>query len=101
MAGDDRGLFDRMADSIAAVVAHWAFFTACVLICVLWVPTLWLMDVNTSQLVISTITTIITFLLVALLHNDQHRYQNANNARMTAIMEHLSITDPVDDKGQQ
>jgi low affinity Fe/Cu permease len=49
-----------------------------VLVVVLWVPTLWVLpSVDTWQLVINTVTTIITFLLVALLQNTQLRADQA------------------------
>jgi low affinity Fe/Cu permease len=45
-----------------------------VLVVVLWVPTLWVLpSVDTWQLVINTVTTIITCLLVVLLQNTQSR----------------------------
>jgi low affinity Fe/Cu permease len=49
-----------------------------VLVVVLWVPTLWVLpSVDTWQLLINTVTTIITFLLVALLQNTQSRADQA------------------------
>jgi low affinity Fe/Cu permease len=49
-----------------------------VLVVVLWVPTLWVLpSADTWQLVINTVTTIITFLLVALLQNTQSRGDKA------------------------
>jgi low affinity Fe/Cu permease len=49
-----------------------------VLVVVLWVPTLWVLpSVDTWQLVINTVTTIMTFLLVALPQNTQSRADKA------------------------
>jgi len=81
--------FDRFADAVADRAASAYFFGFCVGLVVAWVPTLWLMDIDTSQLIINTATTIITFLLVALLHNSQHRFESAVNLRLQTILEAL------------
>ena len=55
-----------------------AFFASCVLLIVVWAPSiLFLRDVDTWQLIINTATTIITFLMVALLQNSQTRNDQA------------------------
>ena len=62
------GLFDRFAGATSDLVGRAAFFTFCVLLVVLWAPTYFLVgNFDTYQLLINTPTTIITFLLVALL----------------------------------
>ena len=59
-------VFDRFATHTSQWVSKAWFFTICVLVVVLWVPTLWVPpSVDTWQLVINADTTIITFLLVA------------------------------------
>lgn len=93
--------FNSFADWWAEFVASAYFFGFCVIVVVVWGPTKFLgLKTDTWQLIINTLTTIITFLLVALLHNTQHRFENAVNARLQAIMEHLGVEDPVDDEGQ-
>lgn len=77
-------LFDRIASAVSKQVAHAWFFCLCVLLVVLWVPTLFVLDINTSQLIINTLTTIITFLLVALLQNDQQQFENTMNKKLDA-----------------
>jgi low affinity Fe/Cu permease len=60
--------FDRFAGRWANFVSRAPFFTFCVLLVVLWAPTYFLVgNFDTYQLIINTPTTIITFLLVALL----------------------------------
>jgi low affinity Fe/Cu permease len=76
--------FDRVAASISKQVAHAWFFVLCLMVVIIWTPTLFLMDINTSQLIINTTTTIITFLLVALLQNSQQQFENAMNAKLDA-----------------
>ena len=64
-----------------------------VLLVVLWMPSLPLFGtVDTWQLVINTVTTCITFLLVALLQNTQWRGDRATNEKLDAIADGLSDT---------
>lgn len=92
--------FDRFADIAERIVSSAGFFSACALLVVLWLPTILLVgSIDTWQLIINTITTIVTFLLVALLQNTQARSENATNARLRAIMDHLDIADPSHDEG--
>ena len=103
--GDDRrSVFDRMAGTAARVTARAPFFAACVLLVLIWGPSYFLLgDVNTWQLVINTATTIVTFLLVALLQNTQRRGEEAIQHKLNAIadaladlMEHQIDRDPTD-----
>lgn len=88
--------FDRMAARSADFVASPAFFAACVLLILLWGPSLPVFgSVDTWQLVINTATTIVTFLLVALLHNDQHRSDQEMHAKLDAILD--AIGSPSED----
>jgi low affinity Fe/Cu permease len=100
--------FDRFADRVAELVAHAGFFIFCALLVILWVPSILIVPskvpgkIDTWQLVINTTTTIITFLLVALLHNTSHRFERATNQRLQALTEAIEgITDPVEDEGQK
>ena len=69
-------MFDRFAAWAAKRVASAGFFAACVAIVVIWAPSYFVFsNVDTWQLVINTTTTIITFLLVALLQNTQDRFE--------------------------
>ena len=79
-------VFDRFAEAASDHVSHAAFFIACVLLVVLWLPSYFIFrDLNTWQLVINTATTIVTFLLVALLQNSQRRSDQALQAKLDAI----------------
>lgn len=99
---DERKFFDRFADAAAAFSGHALFFAVCVLLILLWVPTIFLLPFNTSQLIINTLTTIITFLLVALLQNTQERFEKAVNNRLQEIIDKLDgAEDPVRDAGQK
>lgn len=80
-------LFDRFAEAVSRQVARAWFFSLCVLLILVWAPSLPLFgDVDTWQLVINTATTIITFLLVALLQNTQDRSTQALNHKLDAIL---------------
>src|SRR3954467_1687767 len=102
MAEQKAKLFDRFAEASAGFVSRTPFFVACVVLVVLWAPSFWLFsDVDTWQLVINTATTIITFLMVALLQNSQHRAEQAIHQKLDALadgladfMEHLGGDQP-------
>ena len=83
--------FDRFADVASRVVSRGVFFAACVLLVVIWVPSYFFIgNTNTWQLVINTATTIVTFLLVALLQNSQRRFENAVQQKLDAIADGLA-----------
>lgn len=83
--------FDRMASVISGFVAKSYFFLSCVIIVLLWAPSILLIrTVDTWQLIINTLTTIITFLLVALLQNTQYRADQALQKKLNAIIEALA-----------
>ncbi len=53
---------------------------------VIWAPSIVLIrSISTWQLIINTLTTIITFLLVALLQNTQERSDRATQHKLNAI----------------
>jgi len=85
------GAFDRFASGAEKFVSRAGFFAICVLLVVIWVPSVFLFQsIDTWQLVINTATTIITFLLVALLQNTQSRENNAIQHKLNAIADGLA-----------
>jgi len=85
------GLFDQFADHANRAVSRAPFFAFCVLLVVVWLPSYFgFGDINTWQLVINTITTIVTFLLVALLQNTQTRSDEAVHDKLNAIADGLA-----------
>ncbi|WP_290867968.1 low affinity iron permease family protein [Hamadaea sp.] len=96
--------FDRFATGAEKFVSRAWFFAICVLLVVIWVPSFFIFqDIDTWQLVINTATTIITFLLVALLQNTQSRENNAVQHKLNAIAEglgnlmtHMATDDPTE-----
>lgn len=84
-------LFDKFADKASDFVSHAPFFVFCVLLIVLWAPSIFVIGtIDTWQLIINTITTIVTFLLVALLQNSQKRFENATNAKLDEVLDGLA-----------
>jgi low affinity Fe/Cu permease len=84
---DDRvGPFDRFATAAAQFAGRAPFFAGCVALVVLWAPSYWLIrDLDLYQLVINTATTIVTFLLVAVLQNSEGRANQATQHKLNAI----------------
>ena len=78
--------FDRFAEATSRFVSSGAFFGASVLVVLLWMPTLAVFrSVDTWQLVINTATSVLAFLLVALLQNSERRYDIALHEKVDAL----------------
>jgi len=82
---------DRAFTRMAAVAARWsgkpATFLLCVLIVTVWAITGPLFDYSESwQLVINTGTTIVTFLMVFLIQNEQNRDSAAIQAKLDELI---------------
>lgn len=88
--GSRVGFFDRFAGHAATFASRAPFFAACVLLIIVWAPTIFLLSFDTSQLLINTATTIVTFLLVALLQNSQTRNDQATQHKLNAIADGLA-----------
>jgi Na+/proline symporter len=88
---DDVSWFDRFAGWASGMVSRAWFFVACVAAIVVWALSypLW-QNGDTYQLVVNTGTTIVTFLLVALLQNSQQRADQAVQHKLNAVAEGLA-----------
>ena len=83
--------FDLFAEASAEYVSRGAFFAACVLLVVCWAPSYFVLrNLDTWQLLINTATTIITFLLVALLQNTSRRSDRAIHHKLDALADGLA-----------
>lgn len=97
----NRQPFDRFAEGVSRFVSKGAFFTISVVVVVIWMPTLFVFhDVDTWQLVINTLTSVLAFLLIALLQNSERRYDEALHqkidtlaAALADLMEHQAEGD--------
>lgn len=107
------GFFDRFASATAGLVSRAPFFAIAVGLVLAWllegvVVALVTGDLksfvsDTYQLQINTLTTIITFLLVALLQNTQTRSDKATQAKLNAIADALAdlMSELAEDKGRE
>lgn len=88
---DHVGVFDRFATKASSISSRAAFFVGCVALVVIWAPSIVILrDIDTWQLIINTATTIITFLMVALLQNSQTRSEQAVHHKLNAIADGLA-----------
>jgi hypothetical protein len=95
-------VFDRFAKAAAGFFSKPWFFAICVVLVVVWAPSILLIrNVDTWQLIINTATTIVTFLMVALLQNTQTRNDESTQDKLNAIadgladlMKSMSTNDP-------
>jgi low affinity Fe/Cu permease len=85
------GVFDRFADTASKLFSKPWFFAFCLLIVLLWAPSFLVIgNIDTWQLIINTTTTIVTFLMVALLQNTQTRQDLATQDKLNAIARALA-----------
>ena len=85
------GFFDRFAGWASTAASRATFFAFCVLLIIVWAPSILLLrSVDTWQLIINTATTIITFLMVALLQNSQTRSDQAVQHKLNALADGLA-----------
>ncbi len=88
---NERNAFDRFATVVADTTARAWFFAACLVLILIWLPSYFLFgNVDTWQLIINTLTTCITFLLVALIQNTQARDSRAIHRKLNAIADGLA-----------
>jgi low affinity Fe/Cu permease len=98
------GRFDRFAERASQFVSKAAFFLISFVFVVVWIPTIFLFtSIDTWQLVINTVTSVMAFLLIALLQNSERRYDDALHhkvdaiaAGLTTVMRHLDGADAAD-----
>lgn len=107
------GFFDRFASATSRLVSQAPFFAIALGLVIAWIlegvimvlvsgdPKKFVSD--TYQLQINTLTTIITFLLVALLQNTQTRADKATQEKLNAIADALSdlMREFADDDGRE
>lgn len=99
---DEVGGFDKFAEAASRLASRAWFFVFCVLLVVVWAPSiLVLKDIDTWQLIINTLTTIVTFLMVALLQNSQTRADQALQHKLNAIADGLADLMAELDKGRE
>jgi low affinity Fe/Cu permease len=81
-----RTAFDRFAERASDVVSGAAFFSVSLVVVLLWLPTIFVFQtVDTWQLVINTVTSVLAFLLVALLQNSERRGDRAAREKLDVL----------------
>lgn len=99
---DEVGGFDKFAEGASRLASRAWFFVFCVLLVVVWAPSILLLkNIDTWQLIINTLTTIVTFLMVALLQNSQTRADQAVQHKLNAIADGLADLMRQVDKGAE
>ncbi|MCF8587800.1 low affinity iron permease family protein [Gordonia liuliyuniae] len=84
-------LFDRAATWADRLVSRAGFFVFCSAIVLIWLPSYFVIkNMDTWQLIINTVTTIVVFLLMALLQNTQKRVDDATQHKLNAIADGLA-----------
>jgi low affinity Fe/Cu permease len=95
------GTFDDFADRASAFVSRPAFFTISLAAVAVWIPTIAVIrSVDTWQLVINTATSVIAFLLIALLTNTERRGDRALHRKLDIVAVALAdlMTSQEDDR---
>jgi low affinity Fe/Cu permease len=83
--------FDHFAEASSEYASRAAFFAACVLLVLVWAPSYFLIrNLDDWQLIINTATTVVTFLLVALLQNSARRSDRAIHHKLDALADGLA-----------
>jgi low affinity Fe/Cu permease len=91
--GRERGRFDRFAEISASFVGQAAFFTGAVVLVVLWVPLIAVFEsIDTWQLVLNTVTSVVAFLLIALLQNTERRGDRALHRKVDILAAALAAS---------
>ena len=81
-----RHAFDRFAEAASQFVSRGVFFTISLVVVAIWMPTLFLFQsIDTWQLIINTLTSVLAFLLIALLQNSERRYDEALHQKIDAL----------------
>jgi low affinity Fe/Cu permease len=84
--GHERSRFDRFAEFSAAFVGRAVFFAAAVVLVLLWLPLILVFSsVDTWQLVLNTVTSVVAFWLIALLQNTERRGDRALHRKLDAV----------------
>jgi low affinity Fe/Cu permease len=82
--------FDRFSTWSSEKAGSAAAFTIAVAIVVIWAPTFFIIQsIDTWQLIINTLTTIITFGMVFLIQHAQRKFELAVNVKLDAIISAL------------
>ncbi len=81
-----RSIFDHFAENSSRLVGQALFFTIALVVVIVWMPLVVVFEsVDTWQLVLNTLTSVIAFLLIALLQNSERRNDRALHRKLDTI----------------
>jgi low affinity Fe/Cu permease len=81
-----RPVFDRFAETLSRLVGQAIFFTVAMVLVLAWIPLIWIFEsVDTWQLVLNTATSVVAFLLIALLQNSERRNDRAVQRKLDTL----------------
>jgi low affinity Fe/Cu permease len=83
--------FDRFAERVTQYVTRPWFFWMVFGAMVAWIPTLFLLDPNLSDLIIDAISNTLSLVLLILLQNSQLRFQKAQDSRQDLAERSLAL----------
>ena len=88
---DDRSWFEDFVERAYQLVSHAPFFFVCVAIVIAWAISLPLFtDLKSWQVVIHTVTSVLSLLLLVLLENSSRRAEEAAQEKINVLAEALA-----------
>ena len=82
---ESRDRFDEAAEKASNLISGAPFFFACILLVLVWLPSVWLVGSEPAQFLLQTVIAVATLLMVALLQNSQKRSEEAVNIKLDAV----------------
>ncbi len=90
--GEQRDVFDRFAERSSRMVGRPIFFVSALALVVIWMPLVSVFrSFDTWQLVLNTVTSVVAFLLIALLQNSERRNDRALQRKLDTIASALEV----------
>lgn len=88
---EGRSWFERFVEQAYQVVSHAPFFFVCLAIIAVWAISLpWFADLKSWQVVIHTVTSVLSLLLLVLLENSSRRAEEAAQEKLNVLAEALA-----------
>lgn len=84
-------MFDRISEHISRQVAQPWFFLLVAVALLAWIPTVFLWDTGTSDLLVDALTNPLSLLLLVLLQNSQYRSGRAKDDRQDELEKALAL----------
>jgi low affinity Fe/Cu permease len=86
-----RSWFERFVERAYQMVSHAPFFFVCLAIIAIWAVSLpWFADLKSWQVVIHTVSSVLSLLLLVLLENSSRRAEEAAQEKLNVLAEALA-----------